>query len=361
MSRDPAATAMTRRGLAVMFWATLVAVASSLLVEWRGLRYVQGVVWPSDLYAFEQVEQGPIDVAILGSSRAAFGLSPSTLDRCLEGQLGRPTHSVNLGRAFTTAYAADLLARDLLQGERRPSVLVLAIEPEMFDEHNPRMAVSVSTLAGVAQIPGALGTVNDLGTFFGALHPLVRGPETLALYLSGRWDTKPWLRWLMLHHGGGLFCSGDDACRVHNEALEQTLDGWDELVARMLLPKLKEDRFPDYQVGTGPVHAHAEALLGWAEAEGIQVVLVELPRLRGFERHIPAEVKPAYQAYLEGLLARHPLPHHTVGHSDWTQKRRYYVDGEHFNADGSARYTKELCRQTLAPLLREQASHSRGN
>lgn len=359
MSRDPAATAMTRRGWAVMFWATLVAVASSLLVEWRGLAYVQGVVWPGDLYAFEQVERGPIDVAILGSSRAAFGLSPSTLDSCLEGQLGRPTHSVNLGRAFTTAFAADLLTEDLLQGERQPELLVLAIEPELFDEHNPRMAVSVSSLAHVAQIPGALGTVHDLQTFFGALHPLVRGPETLALYLSGRWDTKPWLRWLMLHHGGGLFCTGHDECQVHNQALEATLEGWDELVARVMLPKLKDDRFPDYQVGTGPVHAHAEALLDRAAADGVQVVLVELPRLKGFERHIPPEVEPAYRAYLRDLLARHPLPLHDVGDGEWSQLRRYYVDGEHLNAAGSSRYTKELCRETLAPLLRERAHEDR--
>ncbi len=360
MSRDPAAAAMTRRGLAVMFWATLVSLASSLLVECRGLDYVQGVVWPSDLYAFQQVEHGPVDVAILGSSRAAFGLTPTALDRCLEGQIGRPTHSVNLSRAFTTAYAADLLARELLDGERKPRVLLLAIEPELFDENNPRIPVNVATLADIADLPGALGTVRDLKGLFAVLRPIVRGPETLALYLSGRWDTKPWLRWLMLHHGGGLFCSGHDACVAHNKALEQTLDGWWDVVARVLLPRLEQTRFPDYQVGTGPVHAHSEALLAWAQAEGIQVALVELPRLAEFERHIPARVEPSYRAYLDDLLARHPLPYHPVGDDKWTQRRRYYVDGEHLNAAGSARYTEEVCRQTIAPLLRQQPDRQGG-
>lgn len=353
MSRDPAAAAMTRRGLAVMFWATLVSLASSLLVECRGLDYVQGVVWPSDLYAFQQVEHGPVDVAILGSSRAAFGLTPTALDRCLEGQIGRPTHSVNLSRAFTTAYAADLLARELLDGERKPRVLLLAIEPELFDENNPRIPVNVATLADIADLPGALGTVRDLKGLFAVLRPIVRGPETLALYLSGRWDTQPWLRWLMLHHGGGIFCMGSDHCHTHNRAVEDTLDGWWDTVARVLLPRLRESRFPDYTVGTGLVHRHATALLERSEADGVQVVFAELPRLEEFEQHIPAEVEPSYRAYLDLLLDEHPVPHHSFDEARWEAGRMFYVDSEHLNAAGAARYTKELCWQTLAPLMRE--------
>ena len=358
MSAEPSARGVTRRGFAVMLWALVFAVLSSLLVEQRGLAHVQGVVWPSDLYAFQQVEQGPVDVAILGSSRAAFGLVPTVMDHCLAERLDRPVHSVNISRAFTTAYAADMLAEGLLRGPRKPTVLILAIEPEFFDENNPRISINVGTLARLADIPAALATVKNLRTFFGVLRPLVRGPETLALYLSGRWDSKPSLRWLMLHHGGGLFCSESEECRVHNRALEGTLEGWWDVVATHLLPRLEQTRFPDYTVGTGPVHAHAERLLAWAEAQDIQVVLVELPRLAEFEKHIPKDVGPAYQAYLQQLRERHPLPFHPAGKSSWTQRRNYYVDGEHFNAAGATRYSREVCQDTIAPLLRSSPGPS---
>ena len=343
------AAAVTRRGLAVIAWALLVAVVSSLLVEQRGLRWVQGVVWPNDLYSFQQVEQGPVDVAILGSSRAAFGLVPASLDRCLTQELGRPIHSVNLARAFTTAYAADLMDEALLTGPRQPRVIVLVIEAELFDEHNPRLPVNVATVAGLADVPGALGTVSDLATFFAVLRPLARGPETLALYLSGRWDTKPWLRWLMLHHGGGLFCTGHEHCRTHNKALELSLSSWWNTVAAILLPKLGPERFPDYQAGGGSVERHTERLLARAERNGTQVVLVELPRLHEFERHIPPEVEPAYRAYLAGLLERHPLPYHAVTSGDWARQRTFYLDAEHLTAAGAHRATKELCLQTPRP------------
>ncbi len=352
MSPGDPSTAVTRRGLAVMAWVVLISLLTSVLVEQRGLRWVQGVVWPSDLYTFQQVERGPIDIAVLGSSRAAFGVVPTSLDRCLAQELGRPTRTVNLARAFTTAYAADLLDEALLSGPRQPKMLVLVIEAETFDEHNPHLSNNVATIAGLADVPEALGTVHDLGTLFAVPQPVARGPETLALYLSGRWDTKPWLRWLMLHHGGGLFCTGSDPCRDHNKALEASLKSWWTTVATNLLPQLGPQRFPDYQAGDGPVYRHAERLLARAEEQGVQVVLMELPRMPVFERGIPPQVEPAYRATLARLLERHPLPHHPASTEVWAGQRSFYLDAEHLTSSGAHRATKELCKQTIAPLMR---------
>jgi hypothetical protein len=344
---------VTQRGLAVIAWVVVFGLLTSALVEWSGLRYVQGIIWPSDLYAFQQTERGPVDVAILGSSRAAFGITPTALEQCLAEKLERPVQAVNLSRAFATAYSLDLLAEDLLRGPRKPRVLVLAIEPELFDERNPRIPINFGTQAGLLDVPEAVLAARSTRAFFYALRPLGRGPETMALYLSGRWDTQPWLRWLMLHHGGGIFCMGSDHCHTHNRAVEDTLDGWWDTVARVLLPRLRESRFPDYTVGTGLVHRHATALLERSEADGVQVVFAELPRLEEFEQHIPAEVEPSYRAYLDLLLDEHPVPHHSFDEARWEAGRMFYVDSEHLNAAGAARYTKELCWQTLAPLMRE--------
>ncbi len=341
----------TLRGLGVMAWALATSLLCTLLVEQRGLRWVQGVVWPTELYSYQQVEDGPVDVAIIGSSRAAFGLSPSSIDRCLSQELGRPTHTVNISRAFGTAYTLDLLAEDLLSGARRPEVLVLVAEPELFDEHNPRLPVNVSTTAGLRDMPDALAAAYDLSGVFAALRPIARGPETIALYLSGRWDTKPWLRWLMLHHGGGLYCSGGEHCRAHNHAMEATLEDWWDVVITGLLPQLDEERYPAYEPGTGRVHAHAERLLERAEADGTTVVLAELPRHPAFLQAIPDEVEPAYRAYLEQLGSAHPWVHHPAIDAKWTRQRTYYLDAEHLTAAGAHKASKELCTATLVPLL----------
>jgi len=354
VSRAPA-TVLTRRGMTVILWALVASLACALLVEQRGLRWVQGVVWPNDLYAFQQIEQGPLDVAVIGSSRAAFGVSPSSLDLCLSQQLGRPTHSVNLSRSFLTTYAADLLTEQLLVGPRAPQVLVLGIEPEIFDEHNPKLPINVATMAGLVDIPEALGTVRDLRGLFAVLRPMGRGPETLALYASGRWDSKPWLRWMMLHHGGGMFCTGSEQCRRHNKDVEASLREWWDIVATTLLPNLKAQRFPAYEAGTGPVHHHTERLLARAERQGVQVVLMELPRHPAFRQAMPSEVGPRYQAYLSTLLEAHPLTLHRVPTDDWTLHRAYYVDAEHLTAAGAHRVSKDLCR-SIAPLLAAESS-----
>jgi hypothetical protein len=346
-----AARQVDRRGLGVMLWALLATLACGVLVERAGLRWIQGVIWPSDLYTFEQVERGPLDVVILGSSRAAFGISPSVLDRCLEDELGRPTRSVNLSRSFATSYSLDMMAEHLLTGSRQPKVLVIGIEPELVNENNPRLPINMGTQPGLAQLHHSLPLIHDNASFFGALEPIGRGPESLALYLSGRTETKAWLRWLMLHHGGGIFCTGSPQCEQHNTDVEESLAGWWDTASVALLPTLGESRFPDYTLGTGPMHAHTERLITRSQAQGSQVLLAELPRLDHFARHIPRHVVPTYEAYISELVLEHGLVHQEVGTGRWARQRDHYIDGEHLDSQGARRLSNELCRRSIAPML----------
>ncbi len=347
---------VTRRGLTVILWALLLTVASGLVVETAGLTPIQGVVWPTDLYAHQQLDPRRIDVAVLGSSRAAFGLSPSTIDLCLQRELNRSTRSVNLSRAFATGWSLDLLARDLLQGTHRPRVLLVAVEPELFDEHNPRLATNLATTARLRDLPDALRSVQDLRTLFSALKPLGRGPTTIALYLSGRWNTKPALRWLMLHHGGGLYCSGHPHCATNNKAMERTMDGLWNIVASQLLPVLEQERFPDYETGTGAVHRHTTRMIERAQEQGVQVLLVELPRMRIFDNAMPPAVEPAFQVYLTNLIEEHDLAHHDATTASWAQKRTHYSDPEHLSARGAERLSERVCTEAILPLLSPKAS-----
>ena len=77
MSEAPptATQSPTPRGLAVLGWLVAMLVALSLGTRAAGLKYVQGVIWPSDLNTFRYLPTDvPIDVAILGSSAGGWGL-----------------------------------------------------------------------------------------------------------------------------------------------------------------------------------------------------------------------------------------------------------------------------------------------
>ena len=145
---DPATRrAITRRGLAAIAGAALCALFCGIAVEALGLGQVRGIVWPTDLLTFDQIAWGPIDVAVVGSSRASFALSPDAVDDCLEGYLDRPTQTVNLARTYATAWTARGLVEELLDGERAPRVLLLAVGPEFFDEHNHQRALDAASHA----------------------------------------------------------------------------------------------------------------------------------------------------------------------------------------------------------------------
>ena len=84
------------RGRRVLGWTVLLVLVLTAVLEGLGFRYVQNVVWPTDLVTFQHMDTGPLDVVILGSSRASFAFSPTAIDRCLASELGGATRSVNL-------------------------------------------------------------------------------------------------------------------------------------------------------------------------------------------------------------------------------------------------------------------------
>jgi hypothetical protein len=351
-----AAASVTRKGLSVLGVALLACLASDGVARHAGLSAIRGVVWPTDLYAFQKVEEGPLDVVVMGSSRAAFALPPSALDRCLGRALGRPARTANLSRTYATGYLLETTAREVLTGERIPRILLIGVEPEMFDEHNPKLAANLQATGSLADLPGALRAVHDPRTAFAALHTLVGGLEGLALYVSGRWDTQPWLRWMMLHHGGGLYCYSRPECAASNRAVEASLDGMWEVVSEQVLPALVEKRFPDYEVGTGPVDAHTRRLLRWAARNGVRVALVELPRHRSFEERVPPEVRSAYRPWLGALIREHGLGWYDGSEDPACQGREAWVDPEHLTAAAAADFSARVCADLVVPLLRDTGS-----
>ena len=88
----------TAHGLRILAWLLTMCIGLSIAVRAAGLKYVQGIIWPTDLHSFRLMEIPPdsVDVVVMGSSRASFAITPSSLDLCLGRELGRPTRTYNL-------------------------------------------------------------------------------------------------------------------------------------------------------------------------------------------------------------------------------------------------------------------------
>ncbi len=341
----------TRAGLGVLLSALLTCLALNLAVDRAGLKYVQGVIWPTDVPAFVQLPEEPIDVAVLGSSRASFGLPPSALDACLSEVLDRPTRSVNLGRTFATAYEAEVLYRELLGGARTPAVLVLAAGPEFFDEYNHRRAAGIAAHAELSDLPENLAYAHGLADVYAALWPLGRGAASAAPYLGGRYDIEARLTWLMLHHDGGQFCYGSPECRRQNREYQQLLSGrWDAVVNRTL-PTLAEDRFTPYALGSGLVHRRLLSLLSLAGDRGSEVLLLLLPAHERYTEQVPNAALAAFRDYVTMLEDRYDVTVFDGSSRQLREQRRLYVDPDHLNAEGARRLSEAVCRGALAPLL----------
>jgi hypothetical protein len=68
----------------------------------------------------------PIDVAILGSSRAEKGLSPSYLEKALTQKLGRPIHVVNFALMMEGRSMQYVIAKELMRNRPETKIILLA-------------------------------------------------------------------------------------------------------------------------------------------------------------------------------------------------------------------------------------------
>ncbi len=341
----------TRHGLAIIAWLLVFCAISYWMVAWAHLKYVQGVIWPTDIYAFQRTDFGTLDVAIMGASRASFGLSPSALDQCLTRKLGRQTTSVNLARNSSPIWASNKLVHDLLNDEKTPRVIVLALGPESVDETTPLWAQLVRDFGDLGDIPMGLARARGLSDLLMALRPLVRGPENLALFLSGRFASDRHLRWMMLHHGGGQYCYGNPQCQKNNENISGSLPPWGSKKAMARMARKIHNHFQSYEVGTGEMNRAMLDILDWSQERGVKVALVDMPLHRIYAERIPFQARRAYRSYIDRLAQEHHLP---ILHSDnpsWLDNRNRFVDPDHLNQTGAYILSNAVCRSLLTPML----------
>jgi hypothetical protein len=331
-----------RRALAVLGWIAALVGATNGVAHAAGLRWLEEVAWPSDLYTFDQLDPAPIDVAVVGSSRSHFGLPPSALDLCLGEALGRRTRTVGLNRLTANGFAEDVVARELL-ADPAPRVLVVEVAPETLAASHFEGAYNVASTAALRDVPECLAH----GYGAGCARPLFRGVENVAQLFDRPFDDRDHVAWMMTYAGGGQYCYDDDACRARNAEYDHRKRGRWQARMDTLIPSVRAGRFADYDVASGISVAHFRALLARSASQGVEVVVVNPPVARVYQDQIPPEVYATY------LAAMAPLGERFVDLNTpaWQGDRAAFLDPDHLNSVGAEKLARELCEGTLAQLI----------
>ena len=236
--------------------------------------------------------------------------------------------------------------------QRAPRLLILALAPEAVDDHNHRLTSDTASVTSLGDLPASLTAARTADAVIAAMRPLGRGIETLALFAARRHLVEARLRWLMVHHGGGQWCIGSDACTRQNHAFKQQLnDRWQRAEVDML-PGLTEERFADYAAGDGHLHDHLMALIALADARDIQLGIVHLPLHSSFMEKIPPVVQQTYTDYVAGVAKAHKIPLMDGNLPGRRDHRPSYVDPDHLAERAANKFTEAVCPWAVHQLRR---------
>ncbi len=344
-----------RRAAAILGWCAAILGLALTVSDALGLKYSQEIVWPTDLTAFQHIETGPIDVALIGSSRTTFGLAPTAIDACLSDTLARPTTTYNLARVFASMATERSVARDLLVGEHIPALAVVEIAPEILAARHHEHTYNTASQVDLADVPACLSMVRSADDLIACSRAPVRGVENLAWLLSGERADINHLNWMMIHQRGGQFCFGSAVCEEHNRRFEGPLRNRWQMRIERILPTLTEERFGDWRIGAGQGHEALLELIAESRERGYDLLLVNMPVHQVYLDEIPPEDYAAYLDYITALSEEHGVPIFDANTPQWNHARDRFYDPDHLSSSGALLLSRALCAR-IAPMLRKESS-----
>lgn len=331
-------------------WVTVLAAGALVLTSARGLEWARRVAWPTDLYAFQQVDHGPIDVAVVGASRVSFGVPPTALDEELATRIGRATRSVNLSRDYASMFAERAIAHSLLRGRTLPRVAVVEVAPETVNSLHHRNESNMAQHVEFATMWSCFGAAETQEGWAGCTRPLFRGIERLANHFAGRVDYRTDIEWLLLFHGGGQYCYGSVQCDRYNETYERDPEGrWETRLARVK-PKIRPQRYSRVRIGSGIAHDSLLGLCDWGKENGVEIVLLNMPVHRAYQSEIPADVYAEYLDYMAAIARDEEVLFLDANTADWWDRQDLFLDLDHLNHVGARSLATDVA-DAVAPLL----------
>lgn len=340
--------AATRKGLLTILLTAALSLGLTALSDGLGWRWVEPVIWPTDLLSFSQLElEEPPELVILGSSRASMGFVPGLIEGCLREADPAAGEVFNLGRAYASLPELEALARGILVEDKRPKRLLLALDFEAIDANNPRAAGSMHGRWGLDQLGFAAGRIDSGAALVDWLRAPTRGPAALIAAAADRHEQDPRLGWIMREHGGGQWCAGTADCEAQNLDFKRAIaDRW-ERVEKLVLPRLRAEQAPDWAPGAGRVGVAWAGLRAWSTENNVELLVVQMPVSAEWAAATPPDIAQGYAQWLDENVVAHNIPLWRDEGGRAGKTRRSWADPDHLNDSGAASLSKRVCRELL--------------
>ena len=341
--------AMPRFGGAGMLAMTLLAgflllcVGASALPDDRYIRYQQlaPTIQFRAIWAEERMrdDRTPIDIAIIGVSRTAAGISAPVLSQRLSAALGRPIHVANLAMPQEGRNAQYAIAKELFATHPEVRLVIAARTEREGRQGHP----AFRSIADRADLTGAPVLLNAAWLDDIAYLPWRQSALLVQNLAPGLFGTEA--HFDPAHYAGADF----DTTASYRNPLGTLIDR-DSLIpaatlrdqARRLAdhtPRLLPDRFGDYEYAIERGYLRRIAAL--AQRNGTRMAFLYLPYFEG--PRVP-EPDPLYD----------PIGQ-TIGFGDLANDPNNFSDYGHFNRNGTRQATERLAAILIRAMQQEHA------
>lgn len=295
-------------------------------------------------------EEGPAEIAVIGSSRARESMAAPELRAACELALARPLTVGNYASPAASADEVEAIVRILVGQERKPALVLYGISP-----------LQLSTKAAAVQHAGRLWLLEDWERERPKLsEAAAERMRSMALHNEvGRWSRLYAYRDMAGIRLRALL--GREA--VHSNPLlgeltyqqvhqpERRLSDHpvrDAAVRNYLRPRMQGDRLP---LG-GRATRNFESILALCKEAGVPIVVYEVPLSETLRRNYPPGTLDRMRRIAQELTNAYRVPYLRAEDLGASFDETQFRDLSHLNLDGARRLTAILAEKAVIPALR---------
>lgn len=342
-SFDPKPRANGFLWVVIVVGATLVAVETGLrlLVPMDAVPYQNGAqeyrVVRADLKAM-----GAADVSIIGSSRAREGILAPTIREMLAPNLGDDLRVANYAISGARASEVNAIARILLEGSRRPRIVLYGLSPFQLRARSDPYA----NLSLLWDLRDWWIARNEYGSVVDEFLPQAIRTELRDYYYTFRYREQ-------LLTKARAFVLGR---KLHATPVNGALTRWQRTRQGLSLATrtVSDERVKKFTREYADVHYPDKQeikqlydTIGLFQTEGIPIVLFEIPISKLLQRHLPDGVYTGFKRFLTELSKRENLSLYRVEDLGVEFTDKMFLEQSHLNYRGASVLTNQLIHQAI--------------
>ncbi len=350
-------TAFTRRSRAAVVWTIGLFLLGQFALG-LVLDYATPLTrFPSAraVLEFTAKEPSPPAVVFLGSSRTGAAIHPAEMNALLATEVRRDPapRVINAAAPGGDAISAEFVLNRLLDSGVKPELVVMEVWPEAFNARSPFLIQHVVRQFNWEDVPSQAvpATRAKAGRLF-AQARLVPGYTHRRQIVR---DVKMWAIELLRREPAShrpptdKLAAGpldwDDVIRAAAPGPESDLTELSQVGARETVRKW----LTPYQLA-GPATEALERILTRCRAEGIRVLLVDMPACSAHRDEYTPEIRAQFTRFIDRLTIDHGC--RFVAVNDWLPDSQY-IDALHVSHEGGREFTRRFTRDVVVEALQK--------